>query len=164
MKSKVLLSVSMFLLILSCSIENNNEEQIEVSLFSDETLITENYTILFNQDGNFISKDEDKIILKEINSYTLQEKSQSRTQCQREIIRVYWNNEAESDFELRENIRLKFMRDHELDIALRSNPETIDNDSELWIFRDRGTHPCHTQGVEAKINNQGNDHVNTDDD
>lgn len=164
MKTKVLLFLGILLLCLSCSLENDYEDQKITPSPLEEVSFSENFLSSPNKEGRFISQEDAQLFKESFNQVLIEENSKASSQCSREIIKVYWNNEAEYDFDLRESIRVRFMREHGLDAALRSIPETVENDSELWIFRSDGTYPCHTQGVEAKINNQGNDHVNTDDD
>ncbi len=88
----------------------------------------------------------------------------SNRSCEQEIIQVYWHRGAESDFVLRQEIRETFMKDFGLDTHLGAFPETVETNTELWIFYDEDGHPCHTQGVMSTVNNNGNGHVTTDDD
>ncbi|MDH7446965.1 hypothetical protein [Aquimarina sp. 2201CG14-23] len=85
--------------------------------------------------------------------------------CGQQQFTVYWNRNAQEDFARREQIRQEFYRDHGLDEVLGIFPESVEKDYEVWFFfLGEDNYPCHTSGVMAKINHEGNGEVSTDDD
>lgn len=155
MKTKIVLIMSLLFLVLACTDENPIENEVTTDLQS----ILE--TIDQEDDGVYpITKEEMQKLQEEHN----QDRSLSSRGCQRETIIIYWNGATETDFALRQQWREEFMNNHGLDGFIGAFPESVEVDSEFWIFYDEDGHPCHTQGVMQTVDNNGDDEVSTRDD
>ena len=157
MKTKIFAIICLLTILIGCTDENTiqNETSIEATSILEIVQNQEN-----SEPGIAITVEQLKEV---INDQNQNRAFVGRQNCAQEIITVYWNGAAETDFTLRQQIRENFMLDHGLDNFIRSYPETEEIDYELWVFYDEDGHPCHTQGVEANVNSNGGGQVNTDD-